>query len=1563
MILGRYIPVREIHRTECTEVIQATDCATGLFVAIKRIYPGNSHRSVDSCRKLLETASVLHHPTMVSPVDMGYCDSTGSILQVLPWIDHISPDELRLQPAELIRYTIQISQGLAFLKRNNLGYCSIDQSHILWLPQSEDNNIQLKLISYDFISSHADTQIQQLLTLVETLAKPWFDTDDQVNPGKDRSDILLMLEILRTAVRREQIGSTNPALYLVMDLLKTFDNHPTEMRPTRRIYFTEAPLIQANGFTAGLDDWLEHKGPGSILIVSSLDGLDRDRLLKRWVAGRKLQSHRILDVAGKIADRLVKQFASDANNNAPSALLEGCEFPEGLTLVASSEASDRFRSLKWNSIIDQLKNWGYSMVLSTDSSQIEELIVCAEPGGDYVSYLRFSLPDLSEFESLVNQMLGSTELPRSLLSQLYSTTGGNPGLMVETINFWITEDLLVRERDRWIIRDSDTNRTLPFPPGVKDRILNRLNNLNQDQHHLLKILAFADTPLSLDQLTELSGVMHIDDMVMNLIDRDVLCADLSDSVTTEYWFSFSLLKKAIVNELSGDETKVIHQQIAELMEQHNWDTQSITRHYLLGADRVKAMIRGLEIVNQLRESGDFLKAEEWIDLMQSKMDGLPDTLQGQVYCLHAEISLLRHRHENVLRSAEKGLGLLPVGSDYGEDRSFLYQYMGQVYSREGRYDEAIAVVDRGLAEICNDNSETAVTLRVLRGALHRKSGCYSRAQSDIEAAWQAYECITDPIARHSAYATILNLVGSVCHDKGEIRQYRRISDDSIALSDSKGFTFYQILLRNKRAAVEADCGNVEIAERILSEVYQLCRSANLWSEQVVAYQISSDIAYTKGQYTDAESLLVKAETVREKLRRTENTLVPKQRFIRLYRRTGQFHKAEEILHSISIQRSGKQTTPADLLIDIEDAFLCLDQARYTRALRLLTKSLRTIQQFGGHRSENRVQFGLAMVYWRMNHLARSRRYLQRARLLAERHQNGILQGWILHLEARMKRLDRDRTGFHDCLNQAETLFTQCSSQPGLLAIAELRLREKIDSDLSDATWNEAVRLWERARSVGAWRQILDVATTISRLGVRRGTTRQTSSLLDSILGIVRKKQCLEDLWRLLRVRGLFLERQGFTSSCQESYRGALKVAETVSANIASPILRRSYLERYDIHHMKTRIEQLERETCPAEWSIEKLPVLRFCEEKTTHPVHQYKSEFNRQVKQATERFRRYSDQRELLADLIDVLLKLSRADRCIIYLRDPGQELFRAVKQYKMGMAPEIDPRIVRSSILFQKVINSKQFMFSNDVSIDQHLQDIMLKRHIGTRAVLTVPMRAARNVVGLVYLDARPGSEKHMNQNADYIQDLADEAALSLEIRSLYSDLHDTFMSMVRALGTTVDAKDEYTHGHSARVANYAMIIGKEMGLGAEQMRELEIAAYLHDIGKIGISGGILKSSGSLSEEDQQIMREHPVIGKRILSPVRKLARVSQIIKQHHERYDGTGYPDELKGNEILMSARIISVADALDAMTTIRPYHASMDMAAAIAIISDNSGSQFDPIVAGTVKDLFEKGKFTPA
>ncbi|MDD4587499.1 MAG: HD domain-containing protein [Heliobacteriaceae bacterium] len=249
--------------------------------------------------------------------------------------------------------------------------------------------------------------------------------------------------------------------------------------------------------------------------------------------------------------------------------------------------------------------------------------------------------------------------------------------------------------------------------------------------------------------------------------------------------------------------------------------------------------------------------------------------------------------------------------------------------------------------------------------------------------------------------------------------------------------------------------------------------------------------------------------------------------------------------------------------------------------------------------------------------------------------------------------------------------------------------------------------------------------------------------------------------------------------------------------------------------------------------------------------------------------------------------------------------------------------------------------------------------RHLSNavRSLMFAPLRIKDKVIGVIIIT----SDEPKNYTAEDLKvltTLAFHAAAAIENARLYDSLKEGFLTTVYTLAETIEKRDPYTGGHTKRVMNYCAGIGKALGLAAEEMEKLKLAAVLHDIGKIGVSDEILLKKDRLTAEEFEAIKKHTIYGEEILNHIKQLYGIIPGVKHHHERYDGSGYPENLEGDNIDITARIIAVADAFDAMTTDRPYRKGMSPANAIKELEKHVGSQFDPVVVKAFVRVFKAG-----
>ena len=325
----------------------------------------------------------------------------------------------------------------------------------------------------------------------------------------------------------------------------------------------------------------------------------------------------------------------------------------------------------------------------------------------------------------------------------------------------------------------------------------------------------------------------------------------------------------------------------------------------------------------------------------------------------------------------------------------------------------------------------------------------------------------------------------------------------------------------------------------------------------------------------------------------------------------------------------------------------------------------------------------------------------------------------------------------------------------------------------------------------------------------------------------------------------------------------------------------------------------------------------------------------------------------LLDSVLDSAMRIFNVDSGYVMLRDKnsGRLDLRAWR----GMAGALpDEGAIRSSMSDWVVRQGRPLIFNPpaDVGVEQHVDSMT-----GALAALCVPLLSSEGVVGAIAVGSRDRSFRFSSDDVRLLSTIANHVTIAIGNIELFSSLQDAYLATVRSLAAAVDAKDPYTHGHSDRVADYAGAIAEKLDLSGEQRIALEMAAYLHDIGKIGIRESILLKPGKLTDDEMGQMRHHPLIGANILKPVAFPWPIAPVVRHHHERFDGGGYPAGLKGEEIPLLARILTVADAFEAMTSDRPYRRGRTEEEAITELHACVGGHFDPrVVSAFVEALPE-------
>ncbi len=318
------------------------------------------------------------------------------------------------------------------------------------------------------------------------------------------------------------------------------------------------------------------------------------------------------------------------------------------------------------------------------------------------------------------------------------------------------------------------------------------------------------------------------------------------------------------------------------------------------------------------------------------------------------------------------------------------------------------------------------------------------------------------------------------------------------------------------------------------------------------------------------------------------------------------------------------------------------------------------------------------------------------------------------------------------------------------------------------------------------------------------------------------------------------------------------------------------------------------------------------------------------------------ESRELVKLIVKTSTELLDAEKSAIHLKDENKtELF--IKYTKGLGVEEIDDISVEFRSIYKEVFEKGVPLF---LSINNDSK----------KTAMAVPLKMRGAVVGAIVVENKKGGLEFTLHELEILSTFANQAMVAIENAWLYEKVKSNYFATIQSLVNALEANDRYTKGHSERVRILATELGKYIGLDYKDLEILEHAAILHDIGKIGIDSMILSKKGKLTAPEYSIVKSHPLIGEEILSPIETLEDVRTTIIQHHERYDGLGYPYGLAGEEISLKARILAVVDTFDAMLTDRPYRKAFPYSKVIDELRAGAGTQFDPFVVESFIEMLQ-------
>jgi putative nucleotidyltransferase with HDIG domain len=336
--------------------------------------------------------------------------------------------------------------------------------------------------------------------------------------------------------------------------------------------------------------------------------------------------------------------------------------------------------------------------------------------------------------------------------------------------------------------------------------------------------------------------------------------------------------------------------------------------------------------------------------------------------------------------------------------------------------------------------------------------------------------------------------------------------------------------------------------------------------------------------------------------------------------------------------------------------------------------------------------------------------------------------------------------------------------------------------------------------------------------------------------------------------------------------------------------------------------------------------------------------------------RNIEDFKQLLEDFMDLILGVIPASRAYIFLMNRETGVPVPYVRRAPGKADN-DTEIVISRTIIQKAVDQKESLISNDALVDERFIHSQSVASAHVRSAICAPLINRGKVLGIIYLDSTDKSNLFTKDDLSLLSAMALKAGIALDNARLYDDMRNLFFNTVETLVRAIQARDPYTSGHSARVSRYCLLIAERLKLSTKEKHYLYLTSMLHDIGKIGIPDDLLNRPGKLTEEEKEKVREHVSLGASMLKALGEMHPIVPLIRHHHEAWDGSGYPDGLKEENIPLISRIVAVADTYDAMTSDRPYRAARSKREAVDELQRCAGKNFDPKIVKAFIDILDE------
>ena len=1160
----------------------------------------------------------------------------------------------------------------------------------------------------------------------------------------------------------------------------------------------------------------------------------------------------------------------------------------------------------------------------------------------------------NDVRTLTTSILGGGHIPEELYQRVLDSSRGIPLFTEEILRMMIQDRVLRRRFGGWTFDEKEAALTIT-PLRVREIMRRRVEKLPLRTRRVLQFMAVFGHPIDSGVIAVIFPENHSDPW---LLERLVEIGILERTYRKDhqaYQFIHGSLAEVVLEDIPAKTRTRFHLAIAEFLLDHSGDAEEIAFHMLQSGNSRKAVRAAYEAAVQCFHAGAIERAEKLLISAASRLSGSDRTLASKIYYLQAQIAIYRNRVEDIIQAAQHGLESVPRGAAAARvTRIRLLILLAEGFNRKAEFDHAVSILNQAERLAGDSGTLELMEIHVRRSGSHVFTGRYDLAKKDAETALSIYDRLDpDNADAIRVLGNTYNVLAHLFFLEGNIARALETYHKAIEAGRRLNNSYWLAAIHNNLGEIYLYTGDFKAASEHLSLSRDYYRSAGLVLATAIPEVNLGDLYFRLAQTQTAARHYEKALGYFVESNRRGNIISATGQIIRINMANWEFSSVAQKLdemHKLIVEIPNDDFSREYFYL--EGIFHHQQGNLYQAAKSLQHAALYSRRKKPMSRTCH-VHIARADVLLDLNDLPLARRQLDKATAIAGKTQDyeGLIDCRLCL--SRALRYAGDPVAANRALDDAEQLLGDRYDPRNRFRVSfervKLRLETESKEDLGDAIRD--------LRSGVEEFQDIELQANTEILAAKCAAKLGHPDIAMKIIDVVHQRVLGSNYvwldWQISRMKARFMAEAGIPVTARLEFERAIAQVNHIAARITDSRWRTLFLNRRDIRSLfrqhQNCIAGLNRQV-----QFEDLPVEKGRPADVKSLIEADLSDMGKTIQSILSTL----DIDELFPKISDAAKRLSDGDSALLLLNDSNDQLW-----VQSGAYDEADrDHRIREKLALQTAriaLDSRRIVISRDIHSDPRLINTDEYRKIGVRSLMAIPMISKNRTMGVIYADSRVPGARAIQENRAQLLFLADITAMALENIRLYTDLDSMFVGMVKSLAAAIDAKDPYTRGHSQRVRDFSLAIADMVRLSPEQHRNLELAAFLHDIGKIGIPEGILTQPGPLTPEQRRMIQHHPEIGAEIISPINQLKHVAKIILQHHEWYNGQGYPANAVTDDITLEARILAIADTLDAITTSRPYRGRQTLAEATSEIRKNAGIQFDPRFVKALERAIREGR----